>query len=140
MSGLSEMDGRRFCRYRDNNNDGSLQKIMNELADSVFSLSDDALLAETGTDAEREAERTRIVLREAFQKLEHVNRHLSSLGHTINPNAWHRGWSGYRNTCATCGSFVSFKVTTGEMTGDALDARCPERDQYTSRRREASWR
>jgi hypothetical protein len=122
-----------------NNNDQRLQRIMNELADSVLSLPDEAIIAEVAEagDPEAEAERTCIVLREALQKLEAVSRQLSSLGHTVNPNSWHRGRFAYSNTCVTCGSFVSFKTTTGEMRGDALHARCSERDQY-ARRREAS--
>lgn len=126
--------------YRDQH-DESLERIMHQLTESALSLSDEAIIAEvsdSGADPEGEAKLARTALRDALQKLENVNRHLSSLGHTINPNSWHCGWSGYRNTCVTCGSFVSFKIKTGEMTGDALYAPCPERDQYTNRTREAS--
>jgi hypothetical protein len=110
-----------------------VERIAEELTDSVLSLSDEAFLVE-GTNAEEEAECTRMVLREAFRKLESVNRRLSNLGHRIDPNEWHRGGSSYSNMCVTCGSFVSFNTTTGEMRGDALQARCCERDQYTIRR------
>ena len=47
--------------------DERLERLMNHLADSVLSLSDDAILAEvteTGGDPEEEVERTRMVLRE----------------------------------------------------------------------------
>jgi len=123
-----------------NNREDILQRIANQLADSLLSLSDEAILAETGTNAEEEAERTRAVLKEALQTLDTLSRRLSSLGHTVHPNAWRRVGSGYHNTCITCGSFVSFIITTGEMRGEALGGRCPERDQYTIRRVEASRR
>lgn len=123
------------------NHDERLEKLMNRLAESVLGLSDEAILAETseaGADPQREAERTRLVLRQASKVLDNVNKHLSDLGHTVNSNDWYRGHSGYHNTCATCGSFVSFAVATGEMRGEALDGPCPESDRYASRRREAS--
>jgi hypothetical protein len=120
-----------------NNREDILQRIADPLADSVLGLSDDAMLAETG-DAEEEAERTRTILKKALQKLETVNRRLSSLGHTVNPSGWRHVGSGYQNACITCGSFVSLKITTGDMRGEALGGQCPERDQYTIRRREAS--
>jgi hypothetical protein len=118
-----------------------LEKIMNRLADSVLGLSDEAILAETseaGADPQRETERTRSVFRQASKALDTVNKRLSSLGHTINSNAWRRGYSGNHNTCVNCGSFVSFTAATGKMRGEALDGLCPESDQYTIRRREAS--
>jgi hypothetical protein len=123
------------------NHDERLERLMNRLAESVLGLSDEAILAETseaGADPQREAERTRLVLRQASKVLDNVNKHLSDLGHTVNSNDWYRGHSGYHNTCATCGSFVSFTTATGEMRGEALDGLCPESDQYTIRRREAS--
>lgn len=118
-----------------------LEKLMNQLADSVLGLSDEAVHAETnevGADPEQEAEHTRLVLRQASKTLDKVNERLSSLGHTINFNDWYRGRWGYHNTCVTCGSFVSFRTATGEIRGDALDGFCPERDQYPIRRRESS--
>jgi hypothetical protein len=118
-----------------------LEKLMNQLAESVLGLSDAAILAETseaGADPEQEAERTRSVLRRASEVLENVNGRLSNLGHTINSNGWYRGRSGYHSTCVACGSFVSFTTATGEMRGEALDGLCPESDQYTIRRLEAS--
>jgi hypothetical protein len=120
-----------------NNRDEVLERIADELTDSVLSLSDEAFLVE-GSNAEEEAECTRMVLREAFRKLESVNRRLSNLGHRIDPNEWHRGGASYGNMCVTCGSFVSCNTKTGEMRGDALQAPCRERDQYTIRRRQMS--
>jgi hypothetical protein len=123
------------------NPDERLERMMNRLADSVLALPDEAILAEVseaGVDPDEEAERTRIVLREAMQTLENVNSHLSNLGHTVNPNGWYRGRSGYHNACVNCGSFVSFTTATGEMRGEALDAPCLASDQYAIRRQEAS--
>lgn len=123
------------------NHDARLERLMNHLAGSVLGLSDEAILAEAsevGTEPEQEAERTRLVLRQASKALDDVNNRLSNLGHTINSDGWWRGRGGYHNTCATCGSFVSFTSATGEMRGEALDGLCPESDPYTIRRREAS--
>ena len=123
------------------NQDGNLERFMNQLGDSVLVLSDGnirAEVSEAGADPDGEAERTRAVLREALKKLENVNKHLSNCGHTINSNGWYRGRSGYHNTCVTCGSFVSFTPATGEMRGEALDGPCPQRDECAIRRREAS--
>jgi len=123
------------------NHDERLEIIMNQFAESVLVQSDAVILAETsesGVDPLREAEQTRLVLRQASKRFDEVNMRLSSLGHTINPNDWQRGQRGYHTTCLTCGSFVNFTTTTGEMRGDALDALCLERDQYAIRRREGS--
>jgi hypothetical protein len=123
------------------NHDERLERLMNQLAESVLGLSDEAILAETseaGADPEQEGERTRSVLRQASKALDNVNERLSNLGHTINSKDWWRGQWGYHNTCVTCGSFVSFTTATGEMRGEALDGLCPEHDQYPIRRREAS--
>jgi hypothetical protein len=91
-----------------NDNRGEIvERIADELTDSVLSLSDEAFLVEGAKAEEEEAECTRMVLREAFQKLESVNRRLSNLGHRIDPNEWHHGGSSYSNTCVTCGSLVS---------------------------------
>ncbi|MGA2235613.1 MAG: hypothetical protein ABSG23_09075 [Terriglobales bacterium] len=121
--------------------DERLERLMNPLAESVLGISDEAVLTETseaGADPEQEAEHTRLVLRQASKALDNVTERLSNLRHTINSNRWHRGHWGYHNTCVTCGSFVSFTTATGEMRGDALDGLCPESDQFTIRRREAS--
>jgi hypothetical protein len=123
------------------NHEDRLESLMNQLAESVLGLSDEAILAETfeaGADPQQEAERTRLVLRQASKALDSVNQRLSNLGHTIDSNDWWRGQSGYHNTCQTCGALVSFTTATGEMRGDALGGLCPENDQYTIRRREAS--
>jgi hypothetical protein len=90
----------------DNKNyDDRLESLMNQLAESVLGLSDEAILAETceaGADPQQEAERTRLVLRQASKTLDNVNQRLSNLGHTIDSNDWWRGQSGYHNTCQTC--------------------------------------
>lgn len=120
--------------------DERLRRITDQVADSVFESSDEEILAELrgfGANPDEEAERTRGVLREASGQLEIVNRRLLNLGHTVNPNGWKRGWSGYRNTCENCGSFVNFKVDTGEMRGEALAERCSDRDQCRTARRAA---
>jgi hypothetical protein len=110
---------------------------MNQLAESVLGLTDDAILAETseaGVDPQREAERTRLVLRQASKAVDNVNKHLSNLGHTINANDWQAEPWGYRNNCRNCGSWVSFATATGEMQGEALDGPCLGSGQYTVRR------
>jgi hypothetical protein len=114
---------------------------MDQLAESVLGLSDEAILAETseaGADPQGEAERTRLVLRQAAKALDNVNKRLSNLGHTINSNDWQAGQWGYHNNCLDCGSLVSFTTATGEMQGEALDEPCPENGQYTIRTRGAS--
>jgi hypothetical protein len=120
------------------NRDYILERIADELADSVLSRADEAFLVEAGTDTEEEVESTRTVLRAAFRKLENVDRRLSNLGHKIDLDKWHREWFGYSNTCLTCGSLVNFNSKTGEMRGDALHAQCCERGHYTIRRRQVS--
>ncbi len=123
------------------NHDERVERLMNLLAESVLGLSDEGILAEAGevgVDSEQEGERTQLVLRQASKALELVNKRLSNLGHTVNSDDWWRGHWGYHNTCVTCGSFVSFTTATGEMRGAALDGLCPEHDQYTIRKREAS--
>ena len=50
-----------------------LERIMEQLSDSVLGLSDEAILAETaesGADPQQEAERTRLVLRQAAKPQE----------------------------------------------------------------------
>ena len=123
------------------NHDERLERLMNQLAESVLRLSDEAILDETeeaGADPPREAERTRLVLRQASKALDNVNKRLSNLGHTINSNDWRPGQWGYHNHCLNCGSLVSLTTATGEMQGKILDGLCPEGDQYTIRRQEAS--
>lgn len=121
------------------NVDEPLERVMNQLAESVLAQSDEAILAETseaGVDTARDAEQTRLALRQAAKLFNDVNVRLSSLGHIIDSNDWRRGQRGYHTTCVSCGSFVSFIATTGEMRGDALDGACLDRDQHASRRRE----
>jgi hypothetical protein len=53
-----------------------LDRIMEQLADSVLELSDEAILdetAESGADPQEEAKRTRLVLRQAAKPSEVVN-------------------------------------------------------------------
>ena len=59
-----------------------LERIPEQLADSVLELSDEALLAEiteSGTDPQQEAERTRWVLRQAAMPEGVENQRLSNL-------------------------------------------------------------
>ena len=122
------------------NPDTRLERIINPLAESVLRLSDEAIRAETcavGADPQLEADRTRLVLRQASRALDIVNERLSNLDHTINSKTWCRGRSGYHNTCVTCGSFVSL-TTAGKMRGDALDGLCAQSGRYTIPKREAS--
>jgi hypothetical protein len=123
------------------NHDERLERLMNQLAESVLGLSDEDILAETSearADQEQEAEHTRVVLRQASKAFDNVNNRVSILGHAINSNDWRPGPWGYHNNCLNCGSSVSFTTATGEMQGEALYGLCPESDQYTIRRREAS--
>jgi hypothetical protein len=64
----------------------SKERLADQLYESVLSLSDEVILAESEADAEKEAERTRTILKQGLQKLENVSRRLSSLGHTVNAN------------------------------------------------------
>src|ERR1019366_5716748 len=116
------------------------QRIMDHLADSVFELSDEEILAEvreSGADPEQEAERTRLVLRQASDTWESENERLSHFGHTINQNYWRCVEGIYHNNCLNRGSTVSFTTATGEMRGDALVGLCPE-NADTIKKREAS--
>lgn len=66
----------------DKKNRDELERIMNQLADSILELSDQAILAEiraTGADPEQEAERTRLVLRQASKAFDDVNNRVSNL-------------------------------------------------------------
>jgi hypothetical protein len=124
-----------------NNHDERLETLMNQLAESVLGLTDEAVLAEAseaGTDPAQEAKRTRLALQNASKTFDSVSRRLSNLGHTINSNDWCSGESVYHNACQTCGLFVTFTTTTGEIRGEALDEVCSSLDQYTTRRRQVS--
>jgi hypothetical protein len=118
-----------------------LEKLMNQLADSVLGLSDEAICAEAsdvGADLEQEAERTRLVLRQASKILGDANERLANLGHTISSNDWVRGKWSYYNRCLDCRSFVSFTTAAGEVEGDALERLCPAKNRHQIRRQEAS--
>ena len=123
------------------NHDERLERLMNQLAESVLGLSDEGILADTeeaGANPEQEAECTRLVLRQASKAFNNLNDRLSNLGHAINSDDWRREQWGYHNTCLNCGSSVSFTMATGEVQGEALAGLCAQSDQYTIRRREAS--
>jgi hypothetical protein len=123
------------------NHDKRLERLMNQLAESVLGLTDEVVLAEAseaGTDPAQESKRTRLALQNASKTFDSVSRHLSNLGHTINSNDWCSGESVYHNACQTCGLFVTFTTTTGEIRGEALDEVCSSLDQYTTRRRQVS--
>jgi putative NIF3 family GTP cyclohydrolase 1 type 2 len=123
------------------NHDEHLEGIMNQLADSVLGLSDEAILAEirdAGVEPTAVAERVRVVLRDALQTLERVNIRLSNLGHTVDSNGWQAGRGGYHNKCLNCGSAVSFTIANGEIRGRAVIAPCPDTSQREIARRQAS--
>ncbi|SRR5579862_842764 len=110
----------------DKRNRDHLERLWDELAESVFRLSDEAILAEsteTGTDPQEEAERTRLVLQQALQSFESVNRRLSSFGHTINPKSWRSDGNVCENLCLNCVTILTF--TAGEPRSLALYTRYP---------------
>jgi hypothetical protein len=116
------------------------QRIMNRLADSVFELTDEEILAEvreSGFDPQEEADRTSSVFRQAVDTWESENKRLSELGHTINQKYWRCVDGSYHNYCLSCDSPVSFVTATGEMQGEALDGSCPQ-NAYPIKRGEAS--
>lgn len=117
-----------------------LERLMNQLAESVLGLSDEAVLAEpneSGTTTEQEAERTRLVLREASKAFDNVNKLLSIHGHALTSSNWRHGERGYQNNCRDCGLSVNFTVA-GDVWGDALGERCAGIDLPTVGRREVS--
>ncbi len=117
-----------------------LERIMSQLADSVLALSDEAIfdeLSQHGADPVAEAERTRTVLRYASESVDHLNRRLSNLGHTINSKFWRNVHGKYHNNCLVCGSSVSLTISTGETRGSALVESCSERKQYANVKRES---
>jgi hypothetical protein len=123
------------------NHDKRLERLMNQLAESVLGLTDEDVrteASEAGTDPAREAKRTRLALQNAAGMFDSVSRRLSNLGHTINSNDWCSGESVYHNACQTCGLFVTFTTTTGEIRGEALDEACSSFGQYKTPRRKAS--
>ena len=117
-----------------------LERVMNRLADSVFSLSDENILAEAsepGAILHEQAEPVRLVLSAASRAIENITRRLSNMGHVIDSDSWQRERGGYRAKCLNCGSPVSFTTATLEMQGRALDAPCSARYEYTIPKRQA---
>jgi hypothetical protein len=111
----------------DKSREGTLEKVVGHLADSVLTLPDESILAEAaepGADLHKDAEHVRSVLSRASQLLEDVTRRLSNLGHTINSNYWRRDYAGFHTKCLNCGSSVSFTTATREAQGGALNAQC----------------
>jgi hypothetical protein len=110
-----------------NRSQDHLERIMNQLADSVLGLSDETIVAEvseSGADPKREAERTNQVLGKASEMVEDVTQRLANLGHNINSRYWWREQSAYYNHCLNCGLAVSFTTKTGKILGRAMDAPC----------------
>jgi hypothetical protein len=71
-----------------------LERIMEQLADSVLELSEETLLAEiieSGADPQQEAERTRWVLLRAGRPREVEDERSSNLGDTTNSNCCRTG-------------------------------------------------
>lgn len=104
-----------------------LERVMNQLSESVLGLSDDEILAEvsaTGCDPQLEAARVGRVLEKPPQVLENVSLCLSNLGHAINPSQWYCGPLAYHNTCVRCGLSVSLTIASGEIRGSAVDRAC----------------
>lgn len=103
-----------------------LERLADEVAESVFRLSDGEILDEStqaGADPKQEAEHTRWVLQQALQSFDFVNTRLSNLGHTINPNSWRSEGNVYHNRCLNCGSIVTFAADGPRNL--ALYTRCP---------------
>jgi len=104
-----------------------LERIMNQLSESVLSLSDDAIIDEisaSGHDPQQEARRVQNALQKPLHTLETVNLCLTNLGHTINPSNWYCGPLAYYNTCLHCGLSVSFTIATAEIGGNAVQRAC----------------
>lgn len=114
----------------DKQNREHLEHLADELAESVLRLSDEEILeerSEAGADPKPEAERTRLALQKGLQSFESVNRRLSNLGHTINPNGWRSEGNEYHNRCLNCGSSVMF--TADEPRSLALYTPCPANNE-----------
>ena len=104
-----------------------IEKVMNQLSQSVLSLSDEDIVAEVvaaGHDPQQEAKRVQNVLEKPPQALEKVNLCLSNLGHAINPSNWECGPLAYHNSCVRCGLPVSFTIATAEIRGSAVHRAC----------------
>lgn len=105
----------------------SVERVMNQLSETVLGLSDDDILAEVraaGRDEQLEAERVRRVLQRPLHVLEHLNLCLSNLGHAINPSKWSCGPLAYHNTCVRCGLSVSLTIASAEIRGSAVHRAC----------------
>jgi hypothetical protein len=110
--------------FKQRHNEG-IERIMNQLSESVLGLSNDDIVGEVSEavhDPEQAAKRVR--LQAPLQALEKVNLCLSNLGHTINPWNWQCGPLAYHNSCLHCGLSVSFTLTTAEIRGSAVERAC----------------
>lgn len=119
-----------------NKHDDRPERVTNQLADSVLALSDEEILAEVreaGADPDEEAERARVVLRDASLRLDNAGRHLSNLGHTIHSDSWRYGRRGYQTVCLNCGLPINFTTAIAE-----IQAPCPAAGPHRVSRREAS--
>jgi hypothetical protein len=103
------------------------QRVMNQVSESVFRLSDEDILSEVnaaGHDPQQEAKEVQDVLQNPLRALENLNLCLSNLGHEINPSNWQCGPLAYHNTCVRCGFSVSFTIATAEIRGSAVQRTC----------------
>ncbi|MGE5736728.1 MAG: hypothetical protein ACM34E_16670 [Acidobacteriota bacterium] len=121
--------------------DQQLQRVMNQLAESVLECSDEEILSESEGTAIKEVEHTRGVLHDVTKLLDAVNRRLLGLGHTISPQRWQdHGERGYRNHCLTCGLPVRLMSLSGDIAGQAMDGPCQQTEHHPARRRMVSGR
>src|SRR5437762_13011473 len=84
--------------------DRQLEKLMNDLADSVLELSDEEVLSEArevGADRQQQAETTRAVLQQASKTFEDVHRSMSNLAQTAEQTLSMRKGCAYYNNCRT---------------------------------------
>jgi len=117
-----------------------LQSIMNRLADSIFELSDEEIVAEVRearADPQEAADRTRSALQKGADTWEFEHERLAELGHTINQNHWRLIDGTHHNYCLACGLAVSFMASNREMGGEAMDESCAK-NAYRMKRRTAS--
>jgi hypothetical protein len=104
-----------------------MERVMNQLSESVLGLSDEDIVAEVaaaGHDPEQEAKRVRNVLQKPLQTFAKVNLCLSNLGHAISSSSWQCGPLAYHNTCLHCGLPVSVTIATAEIQGSAVHRAC----------------
>jgi hypothetical protein len=109
-------------RYRER-----LQRVINQVSESVLRLSDEDILAEVnaaGQDPQQVAKEVQNVLQNPLRALENLNLCLYNLGHEINPSNWQCGPLAYHNTCVRCGFSVSFTIPTAEIRGSAVQRAC----------------